>query len=410
MEPARSTDRFSRKITTADSNNIVTILDLNVINSEYQLFEQDYKVTFQTALEDVKCTVGLFSLAPAPFPQTNALMSEATKNAEVAKVQTEGQKIALGLYTAKGNGPWNYESRIVLQNQGGDENHVPLLVPHLGTNETLLVSGDFKLGVKVESIWNQPLKAQDYIVISGTYKQVVSCSISSFFLLEKLNARIEALELALAGRLTDIPANTLLGRNVGTGIVELLSQTQFAKPSDIDAAINTLVGNSSTALDTLTKLGAAIANDPNFATTILNLLADKVGKTGNETITGTKTFAGVVQILGSVPGFWLEETDGGLKGTYIVANDGKCSIQRRAANFGAFEANLLSVLLSSGDITISSLTDAVSLNVAALKIAGGVAAKNLFVADSVKFASLPTSPTGLTTGALYRTNNTINIV
>ena len=176
MEPARSTDEFSRRITSSDSNNIVTVLDLAVINSEYQAFDQDYIVKFQTALEDLKCTVGLFSLAPAPFPETNALMSEAAKNAEVAKVQTEGQKIALGLYTAKDNGPWTYKARIILQNQGGDENHVPLLVPHLSTNETLLVGGNFKLGVKVEPIWNQPLKAQDYIVVSGTYKQVVSFS------------------------------------------------------------------------------------------------------------------------------------------------------------------------------------------------------------------------------------------
>lgn len=279
MEPARSTDRFSRKITAADSNNIVTVLDLNVINSEYQLFEQDYKVTFQTALEDVKCAVGLFSLAPAPFPETNVLMSEATKNAEVAKVQTEGQKIALGLYTAKGNGPWNYESRIVLQNQGGDENHVPLLVPHLGTNETLLVGGNFKFGVKVEPIWNQPLKAQDYIVVSGTYKQVVSFSSKKKDDIEQLNARIEALELALTGRLTDVPANTLLGRNTTVGTVQTIPQSNFVTPAQsqaaIDQAIIDWVGSSPTNLNTLLEISAALANDPNFATTITDLIATK---------------------------------------------------------------------------------------------------------------------------------------
>ncbi len=294
MEPARSTDEFSRKITASDNNNIVTVLDLAIINSEYQIFEQDYKVTFQVALEDVKCTVGLFSLAPAPFPEVNALMSEAAKNAEIAKVQTEGQKIALGLYTAKGNGPWTYKARIVLQNQGGDENHVPLLVPHLGTNETLLVGGTFKLGVKVEPIWNQPLKAQDYIVVSGTYKQVVSFSSKKKDDIEQLNARIEALELALAGRLTGVPAGTVLGRNTGTGTVELIPQTQFAKPADIDAAINTLVGNSSTALDTLAELGAALANDGAFATTIANALSAKA-PLNNPNFTGVIGTQGQIQ-------------------------------------------------------------------------------------------------------------------
>jgi hypothetical protein len=61
MEPARSTEGFSRRITIADANNIVVVLDLNQVNSEYQLFTEDYLVKFQVALEDLKVTVGLSS-------------------------------------------------------------------------------------------------------------------------------------------------------------------------------------------------------------------------------------------------------------------------------------------------------------------------------------------------------------
>lgn len=283
MEPVRETDRFSRRITASDANNIVAVLDLFTINGEYQIYQEDYKISFQVALEDVKCTVGLFSLSSAPFPETNALMSEAARNAEVAKVRTEGQKIALSLWTAKGNGPWKCESQVVLQNQEGEENHVPLLVPYLGSNETTLVGGDFKFGVKVEPIWNQPLKANDYLVISGTYKQIVSFTSKKKDDIEQLNARIEALELALSGRLTDLPANTLLGRDATTGIVQQVPQSRFATPAQIASAIAELVGSSNTALNTLAELGAALANDANFAATVTTNLAAKLTANANLT-------------------------------------------------------------------------------------------------------------------------------
>jgi len=282
MEPARSTDEFSRRITAADANNIVTVLDLATINAEYQAFEQDYIVKFQTALEDVKCTVGLFSLAEASFPDTNALASEAQQNAEIAKVRTEGQKIAFGLYTAKGNGPWIYKARVVLQNQGGDENHVPILVPFLSTNETFLVGGNFKLGVKIEPIWNQPLKAQDYIVVTGTYKQVVSFSSKkkdNLDNLEDLKADMETLKLAIYGRLVDLPPNSLLGRNDNTGTVESISQTKFATPTQtqtlIDQAILAIIEGAPGILSTLDNLASAINDDANFGVNVTNLIATK---------------------------------------------------------------------------------------------------------------------------------------
>lgn len=253
MEPARSTGSFNRKITVADSNNIIAILDLNSVNSKYQIFEQDYIVETQSALEDLKVTVGLMGLAEAPWPDTNALMSESEQMAEIARIRTQGQKISLGLYTAMGNAPWQYESEVVLQNQGGSETHVPILVPFLSSNETLLIGGDFKLGVKIEPKWNQPLKANDYLVIRGTYKQIVSFSKKKDDDVEFLAARIEALELALEGRLTNLPFNSLLGKNVGTGTVEVLSQNQFVNTY----SAQTIVGNK--AFTGFTTLGDNVA-------------------------------------------------------------------------------------------------------------------------------------------------------
>lgn len=176
MEPARSTGNFSRRITSADGNSIIAILDLLQVNAKYQVFKQSHLVEIQALLEDLKVTVNLPSLVPPPFPNINALMSESDKQAEIMKIRDQGQKISLGLYIAKGNGPWQYESEVVLQNYGGAEHHVPILTPFLSSNETLLMGEDFKLGVKVEPKWQQPLKASDFLLVKGTYRQIVSFS------------------------------------------------------------------------------------------------------------------------------------------------------------------------------------------------------------------------------------------
>lgn len=304
MEPARSTGNFNRRITVADSNNIVSILDMNIANSKYQIFEEDYLIEIQAVLEDLKVTVGLTSLAEAPWPETNALMSETAKMAEIAKVRSEGQKISLGLYVAFGNGPWQYESEVVLQNQGGAETHVPILVPFLSSNETLLMAGDFKLGVKVEPKWNQPLGANDYLIIKGTWRQVVSFSKKKDDDVEFLAARIEALELALFGRLTNLPANSLLGRGSTIGVAEIIPQSTFAKPADIDTAILNLIGAAPTALNTLDELAQALNDDQNFAANLTSYLAGKVSLTGDETISGVKTFGSTVEATSlTVAGF-----------------------------------------------------------------------------------------------------------
>lgn len=49
----------------------------------------------------------------------------------------------------------------------------------------------------------------------------------------------------------------------------------------VNAAMEKLVNGSSAALDTLQELGKALGNDPNFATTMTNALAQKLDKTDN---------------------------------------------------------------------------------------------------------------------------------
>ncbi|HGF0144227.1 TPA: phage tail protein [Citrobacter freundii] len=59
------------------------------------------------------------------------------------------------------------------------------------------------------------------------------------------------------------------------------SSTQIANTAFVQAAIAALVGSSPEALDTLNELAAALGNDPNFATTVTNSLAEKMDKSAN---------------------------------------------------------------------------------------------------------------------------------
>jgi len=71
--------------------------------------------------------------------------------------------------------------------------------------------------------------------------------------------------------------------NDGTTVQEKVTQivNELAKKAtqgDINNAISQLVDSAPAALDTLRELAEALGNDPNFATTVTNMLAQKVDK------------------------------------------------------------------------------------------------------------------------------------
>ena len=63
------------------------------------------------------------------------------------------------------------------------------------------------------------------------------------------------------------------------------NDAQIASTAFVAQAVATLVNSAPETLDTLQELAKALNNDPNFATTMLNLLAGKVSKAG-DTMTG----------------------------------------------------------------------------------------------------------------------------
>ncbi|MEG4579355.1 hypothetical protein QUA71_06930 [Microcoleus sp. MON1_C5] len=290
---------------------------------------------------------------------------------EVAE-NTEFKEIII--YFKKGDGAWIERAPIRIFNK--DPYYDVNLIRFFSDANTIDVAEDLSIGIQLKV--GNVLTAADNILIWGTVVEEKKNNGN-----EELEARIAALELALFGRLTDLSPNTLLGRNSGTGVVEQIAQATFAQPSDIVTATNALIAGAPPNLNTLDKLAAAMGDDATFAITLAAALGNKVNISGDQVISGIIKFIGTYVGLQSVaPGFWLDETDG-TRGAYIVCNGGSLSVQSRGTNFGAFVANLGSVNLTSGAVTLN----------------GGI-----------NLTSLPTSTTGLAAGSIWRDGTTLRIV
>lgn len=300
---------FVRPILPVDANNIVTIVDFNQILMPYREFEIDWIVSHAIILEDFQVKCGLFSLLEADWEQTNALASESSIQAEQARIKKDGQKIYLKIFHAYGNGPWIEKAEEILQNKNSLEQPWALMAPAFSTNETALIDEDLKIGVQVSSKAQGVggLKGNDYLRIFGSWRKVTNFRKKKDDGVEALQSRIAALETLL--NIFGAPSGALPG---SSGLVPappasssdfLLrgdrtweNPNKFATPAQITAAINALIGNSASALDTLAELGTALANDANFAATITNALNAKVGAADAGTITGQKTFSSPVVV------------------------------------------------------------------------------------------------------------------
>ncbi|EHD8505249.1 phage tail protein [Salmonella enterica subsp. enterica serovar Kiambu] len=108
------------------------------------------------------------------------------------------------------------------------------------------------------------------------------------------------------------------------------NSTQIANTAFVQAAIAALVASSPAALDTLNELAAALGNDPNFATTVMNALAGKQPLDTTLTNLSGKDTAGILQYLGLKDA--LLKGDGRfLAGTFVSDTIDRTSIGVRAA-------------------------------------------------------------------------------
>ncbi|WP_257625837.1 phage tail protein [Enterobacter roggenkampii] len=79
---------------------------------------------------------------------------------------------------------------------------------------------------------------------------------------------------------------------------QTVNNTQIATTAFVKSAVAGLVGSSPEALDTLNELAAALGNDPNFATTVMNALAGKQPLDATLTNLSGKSISGLLEYLG----------------------------------------------------------------------------------------------------------------
>ena len=277
-------------------------------------FDDDERVGIY--LEAFFCNLSLKSFNLGVIPDFDGDESEAEKMAKFNAAETKSQKVGLRILTRKNNiGNWQERAEIILVNRGRKD-YFDLLQPYLAKNQVRVFEKNDALAIQLIDYGHGLLKAIDSLGIEAAFTVTIAKKNN----LEAFESRLASLELAIKDRINNIPPSSLLGRNTGTGVVEIISQLKFATPAMIDQAIIDLVGGAPGALNTLIELASALNNDANFASTIANQLAGKVDKIANNnffTQTDFHTSDNPNNFNSGIRGI-DQNLDGALKGWHIV--------------------------------------------------------------------------------------------
>ncbi|MCT7971093.1 hypothetical protein [Laspinema olomoucense] len=166
-----------------DANNnptptsINTILETSSIHLPYQSLESNHFVAYSFQIESFDLAVHLPSKAIAPIPPISPEDTTAERASKIREIESRFPKIGLELYLDHGGG-WVRRALVPLQNRGA-EWYISLLYPFLGSNEVLLLGTNSKVGAKVipletNGAFHGGLEFNDYLIISGTWKQTIS--------------------------------------------------------------------------------------------------------------------------------------------------------------------------------------------------------------------------------------------
>ena len=191
-------------------------------------------------LETVSLVLNLQNMRLGLIPNYDGDETEAEKLAKFNQAEDRSERFGIQFLTRKNNtGDWHEEVEIICINRGRKD-YIDLLQPFFSKYSIRMLEVNDAFAIKLIDYGYGLIKLTDTLRVSFGLRIQVSKKNDT----EALENRIAALELALKGRLIDLPANTLLGRNLGTGVVENIPQNTFATPAQITAAINNLVSNS----------------------------------------------------------------------------------------------------------------------------------------------------------------------
>ncbi|GAB5124813.1 phage tail protein [Escherichia coli] len=144
----------------------------------------------------------------------------------------------------------------------------------------------------------------------------------------------------------------LTGTPTAPTAAQSVNNTQIATTAFVKSAIAGMVGSAPAALDTLNELAAALGNDPNFATTMLNALAGKQPLDNTLTNLSGKDVAGLLAYLGlgegapaiGVPFFWPSAA---MPNTVIDSWSGMVFLKFNGAKFSASDYPVLAKVFPS---------------------------------------------------------------
>jgi hypothetical protein len=237
----------------------------------------------------------LGSQTPAPsLKRTSTLRDRVIEMQSLESKFPKCQMLIFGKNAGETN--WIWLNTETIQNSGNRVNTLKL-VPYLSQSDSFVPGRKTQIGIQfiADPVSNATLpQAGDRLTVQGSVHldvNPIDAGSKKNDEVERLRTQVAALELALEGRLINLPASSLLGRLSGTGTVETIPISTFATPTQVEAAISRLLGGATQAtLDTISELATALGDNPNFAATVATSLATKVDKTSSEAIDGNKTF------------------------------------------------------------------------------------------------------------------------
>ncbi|EHB7436006.1 phage tail protein [Escherichia coli] len=118
----------------------------------------------------------------------------------------------------------------------------------------------------------------------------------------------------------------LTGTPTAPTAAQSANNTQIATTAFVKSAIAAMVGSAPAALDTLNELAAALGNDPNFATTMLNALAGKQPLDNTLTNLSGKDVAGLLTYLGLGEARYVIQRGANANGAWIRWSDGAIEV------------------------------------------------------------------------------------
>ncbi|WP_250144795.1 phage tail protein, partial [Escherichia coli] len=118
----------------------------------------------------------------------------------------------------------------------------------------------------------------------------------------------------------------LTGTPTAPTAAQSVNNTQIATTAFVKSAIAAMVGSAPAALDTLNELAAALGNDPNFSTTVLNALAGKQPLDNTLTNLSGKDVAGLLAYLGLGEARYVIQRGANANGAWIRWSDGAIEV------------------------------------------------------------------------------------